>query len=459
MKKRVEEKLKEKSRHISIVEGSSYSLMEGFGLRYLTPYALALGMSNFLIGVMSALPGLAGSLSELKGSRIINKYSRKKIVMSGTIFQALAWLPIIAVGYAYFFLGLPVIYSSVLLILFYTLLVISGAFISPAWNSWMKDLINKNTTSYFGKRGRVVGLVALVSSLVAGFILNYFQDKELFFGFAIIFVVAFVGRAACIHFFKEQYEPKMRVSEHSYFSFSDFVKNMAFNNFGKFTIFTALMSFAVAIASPFFSVYMLKDLNLGYAIFTLAIAVPSAIALAFLPLWGKFGDKYGNMKAIKLCGSLIFTVPLLWLFIPLLSQKLSHVLIYLFAVEIFSGIVWAGFNLSTATFVFDSVSVEKMPLYVAYTTILNSFGAFLGALLGGYLSNSGIVFFGLSSIPLVFAISSATRFILFFFISGKLKEVRNVEKLEMSEFKEFLIKTGSRQMLKSGVRRTGHTLH
>ena len=78
-KKLKDEKLREKAAEISIVEGSAASVMDGFGSKYITPYALALGATNTHIGLLSALPQLLGTISQLFGSRAIEKHSRKKI--------------------------------------------------------------------------------------------------------------------------------------------------------------------------------------------------------------------------------------------------------------------------------------------------------------------------------------------------------------------------------------------
>ncbi|MDI6887427.1 MAG: hypothetical protein QMC98_02145 [Candidatus Thermoplasmatota archaeon] len=52
------EMLKKCARNLSIKEGSVCSLQEGFGQRYITPYALALGASNTHIGMLNALPSM-----------------------------------------------------------------------------------------------------------------------------------------------------------------------------------------------------------------------------------------------------------------------------------------------------------------------------------------------------------------------------------------------------------------
>ncbi len=75
-----EEKLKEKARKISIAEGSAYSVMDGFGYRYVSPFANNFLKSNTIqMGILSSLPGLFAALTELFSLKFIEKYSRKKL--------------------------------------------------------------------------------------------------------------------------------------------------------------------------------------------------------------------------------------------------------------------------------------------------------------------------------------------------------------------------------------------
>ena len=175
-----EETLKEETKKLSVKEAAVASVMDGAGSRYMTPYALALGASNSQIGLLTSFPSLFGNLSQIFSSKIMEKHSRKKIIMLGAFLQALMWLPLIVVGYFFFYKNLSANMSSNLVIFIWTLLVISGAFLSPSWNSLMKDTVTKDIGKYFGKRNRIAGVISLGVMLIAGFILNYFKQKELF---------------------------------------------------------------------------------------------------------------------------------------------------------------------------------------------------------------------------------------------------------------------------------------
>jgi MFS family permease len=425
-----EQKLKEEAKRTSIKEGCAYNVMDGMGVRYITPYALSLGLSNSLIGFLAVFPTLFGNILRISLNKFYYKSERKKIILPFIFLQASLWIPLLLVGAAYFFLGLKLLTASILLIACYSIIVVAGVLVSPAWTSWMQDVVETNRGEYFSKRNRITGFFLLISMLSAGLILDSFKEGNLFFGFVLIFGIAAVGRYLSFYFLKKQYEPKAVKDEKAYFSFFKFIKKMPSNNFGKFVIFVSLTSFAVAIASPFFSVYMLKDLGLSYFAFTL-INLSSLISqIIFLPFIGKISDRFGTVRVMKLSGFLIAFVPLFWIFTIYLFKFNSIILIsYLFIIELFSGFVWAAFNLAHSNFIYDAVTKPKIILCFTYFSFLNAIGAFFGGVIGGQILNfPSFSLFGLSGILLVFLISFVLRLVPSILIGSRLKEVRSVEK-------------------------------
>jgi len=433
-----EEKLKEKAKDISIKEGNAYSVMDGFGQRYITPFAVALQASNFLIGLITTLPSLIGSFAQLSTTYLMKKYSRKKISVFFTFFQASLWIPLIAIGLLFTHGTISEKTAPLLLLIIYSLIAVAGAIIGPAWNSWMQSLVDKNRGAYFAKRARINGIVGLVSMITAGLILHITKNIDPFAGFTIIFSTAFVGRLVSSYLFTKKYEPKYKYEEKSYFGFSQFLKKILFNNFGHFTIFISLTTFAVAIASPFFAVYMLKDLQFSYLSFAFVSLASAASTLLFLPILGKAIDKYGSVKIMKVSGIFIPLVPILWIAPEIIPGQ--YIIVYLIAIEIFAGIIWAGMNLAAGNFIFDAVTKQKISLCVAYFNILNSIGAVAGATIGGYLS-SRLNLFSLKPIILIFILSAIARFLVFILIANKIQEVRQVSKLKIQQIPKKISRT------------------
>jgi len=77
-----------------------------------------------------------------------------------------------------------------------------------------------------------------------------------------------------------------------------------------------------------------------------------------------------------------------------------------------------------------------MALCVSYSNILSSIGGFIGALSGGLLSSLTFSILGLSSIMIIFLLSSLTRIIVTIIIANKIKEVREVKEFKIHHVKE-----------------------
>ena len=258
------EKAKKEALRTSIVEGSASSVMTGTSSYFITPYALALKASNLQIGFLSSFVGIIGPLAQLGSSHLMERYSRKKIVVFSVILQALIWIPIMLLG-AMFYFNIWQSFLPLLLIIFYSLHVGIGAIAGPAWFSWMGDIVpEKHRGIYFAKRNKIVEGIAIFSMLVAGLTLDLFKTNGLIFvGFSILFSIGMASRLYSGKLLGEQYQPALKLKRGYYFSFWQFLGRMRKTNFGKFAIFSSLMSLAVAISAPFFTVYMLKELNLS----------------------------------------------------------------------------------------------------------------------------------------------------------------------------------------------------
>ena len=119
-KKINEEYEKERTRKLSIKEGALSTISGSFGDSYITPYALSLNANNAHIGFLSSFTGLLGPLSQIKGSRLMEKFPRKKIIALFVALQALMWIPILFLSIL-FQKGLFLDYLPIVLIIFYSI--------------------------------------------------------------------------------------------------------------------------------------------------------------------------------------------------------------------------------------------------------------------------------------------------------------------------------------------------
>lgn len=420
--KNVHEKLeKEKTMKLSVKEGSFTSVMTGFGNSYVTPYALALNANNAQVGFLSSFAGLISPISQILGSKLMEKFSRKKIITISVAVQALMWLPILLLSLL-FFKNIFTAYLPVILIVFYTLFAVFGSLATPAWFSLLGDIVpGKIRGKYFGKRNRIAETFVLLSTITAAFILDFFKTKGLvLIGFSVLFFFACLFRLFSAYLFKKHYEPKLKLKKGYYFSFLAFIKKAPSNNFGKFVIYVSLVNLATNIAAPFFAVYMLKDLNFSYITFMLVNISSSIFSLLFMPIWGKLSDKCGNRELLRLGSVLIPFLPIFWLF-----SKSPYYLA--FVPQMIGGIGWAAFNLASSNFIYDSVSVSRRGLCISYFNIMNGIAVFIGASLGGLFAYYLTITF-MNKLLFIFLISGLIRFFIVLIMLPLIKEIREVRK-------------------------------
>jgi MFS family permease len=213
------------------------------------------------------------------------------------------------------------------------------------------------------------------------------------------------------------YEPPFHSRDDAYFSIIDFLKRAKDSNFARFVILAACLNFSVYLASPFFSVFMLRDLKFSYIIYTVLMTTVTLASIFTISRWGKLSDRTGNARVIKVSAFCIATIPLWWL--------ISHNPAYLLCVQIFSGSVWVGFNLCAVNFIYDAASPAKRTRCLAYYNVCNGLAICLGSLAGGILARNLPLLGGYRLLSL-FVFSSMCRFTVAFLMRG-IKEVRPVE--------------------------------
>lgn len=431
---KTEENLKYKAKVYSIKEGIFASAKGALADNYISPFAIAINMSSSLVVLLSSISGLLGPLSQIFGSRLIEKHSRKKIILRAVLGEFLWLIPFITIAYL-FYKGIIINILPLLFLLSFSFYVIFANMGSPAWFSWVGDLVNeKRRGRWFSKRNFILGFVSVVLALGASFFLDYFKQRNwTMFGFIILFSLAIILRFNSWRIFKKQYEPKIKLRKGYYFSFTEFLIKGRKTNFGKFAIFRAWLTFAMAIASPLFAVYLLRHLQFSYVVYMVIILAGTVFSLLVMQLWGVIADKYGNYKILIITSLLIPTIPILWI--------ISSSPIYLiFVPTLISGVSWAGFNLASGNFVYDNVGKQKRGLAVSYFRMLIGIGTFLGAGLGAILIRYLSVDF-IEPILLIFFISGIARMIIVAKFLPDLREIRKTEKFDGKRaFKNLIFK-------------------
>jgi MFS family permease len=224
----------------------------------------------------------------------------------------------------------------------------------------------------------------------------------------VIFGVAVLFAALALLFLLRQPEPRMKPASQASLRELTLVP-FGNRNFMRLTFFFSYWSVVTAIASPFYVVHMLKNLNMGYSHIAVYAVIAGVVTLVAQPVWGRVADRVGNRPVVLVNLLGIVILPLFWLFAT------PEFVLPIWGDAFLTGIFWPGLSLASFNLLLVACPEEARASYIAIFSAFSGVGTFLSALIGGALASvfSGfhLDVFGLSLINfhLLFIITSLGR--------------------------------------------------
>ena len=179
---------------------------------FLVAFALQLGASNRVIGVLAAVGPIA-QLLQIPSVYLIEKLRRRKLLAVSTVtFGRMIWLLIAAIP---FVVPRPVALPVFLGLLFaqYAL----GNVANCAFNSWIRDLVPERILGrLFGKRLAYATVIGVVLSLTGGVVVDQWKviHGDPLIAYSIIFSIGAAAGLLSSAFLAVTPEPRMQASEH-----------------------------------------------------------------------------------------------------------------------------------------------------------------------------------------------------------------------------------------------------
>ena len=414
----------EPGRRFGIRDGLFQAVTQGGGEQYLSAFALLIHATPLHLSILSAMPQLLGAWAQLVSVKMSHWFpTRKAQIFWGMIGQSLSWIPILALPLLWPEFGPWLLITSVALYFTFT------HFTSPAWNSFITDLLHANERGmYFARRSRVMALTSFFALCCAGMLLSYCEQQQaLWVGFAVLFLAAGLCRSASALCLLKVPDPPQPGSGEISDGFRVFFRTGVTKNFRQFLLFSSLMHLAVLMTAPFFVIYMIQDLHLAYWEYGAWLGAGIIGQFVTLPAWGQFGDRFGNKALLTFTGLIVAILPMLYL--------LSTAWVFLVVVNFFGGVVWAGLGLGLSNYVFDAVRPADRAKAVAVSTTVNAIGWALGTLLGTWLISTvpvslelgGFTLHPVSNLPFLFFLSGLLRLIVSISLLHTFQEPRVVE--------------------------------
>ncbi|MFL5729430.1 MAG: MFS transporter, partial [Cytophagaceae bacterium] len=312
------------------------------GGAFLVALALKFGASNFQIGLLAALPTLA-NLFQLAAIYLVYHFANRRAI---TVYSSLfARIPLILIGFLPFLFNPSWSLNLLIFLLFFH--YVFGAMSGCSWTSWMKDLVPEDMLgTYFSNRSRLIQILSISLSLACAFTLDYIKShypSHEFHTYSIMFFIGGFCGLYGIYMLVKTPEPRIiPVKTKLLKLFKNPLKNFNFRNL---LIFNAFWAFAVNLAAPFFSVYLLKMLHMKLS-YVVGFSILSQItSILFIRVWGRYSDKYSNKSILRICAPIYLCCILAWTFTTMPKEHVFSIPL-LILIYIFIGISTAGINLA-----------------------------------------------------------------------------------------------------------------
>ncbi len=341
----------------------------------LTGWALHLGMSARLVGLVGALPVVTQML-QLGGAFVTARFGHRRtaivcVALSRQTFLPLAFLPLLRLDPG----------QSQLL-----LLGVAGAhhglgvLANNAWNAWMGELVPGGLRGrYFGRRTSLCTVVGGACALGAGLAMDHgARNANAGPVLQVLAVVASVAGVLSVVLMARQHARPAR-REPARWALHAMRRVFADGGARRMMAFSLAWNGACGLSAPVFALFLLRDLGTGYAVLAAQGAGAALAKVASGSAWGRTVDRVGPRRVLVVCtGGLVFS-PLFWL-------ACRPGLLWPLAADLaIGGALWGGHQVASFALPLSVAPPRERPFYVAAVALAGGAAFAVTSAFGGVL--------------------------------------------------------------------------
>ncbi|MFH1743312.1 MAG: MFS transporter [bacterium] len=349
------------------------------GGAFLIAYALLLGASNKVVGLIAAIAPLSQIL-QIPSIFLVDKTQhRKSLTVISAFISRLFWLGAAALPFI-----APAPYRLPLFVVSLSLYFSVSSITNCSFNSWMRDVIPDDVIGRFlAKRMGLATATALGIGLIAAFGIDFYKARypNEIYAYSIIFLIGLFFGLIGVGCLARIPEPKMAAVPHRNMV-SVLVEPFRDTNYRSLLFFLGAWNFAVNLSAPFFTVYMLRRLELTMTI-VLALSILSQVmTLLFIRLWGRLADRFSNKSVLTVSGPIFMISVFLWPF-TMMPETHALTLPLLVLIHALAGISTAGVMLCSRGIALKTAPRGRATAYLATNALISGSAAILAPLLAG----------------------------------------------------------------------------
>jgi len=370
--------------------GMFFKIMETLSIGvFLTAYALSLGASNLVIGVLAAIPSL-NQLAQLPAVYLVERIaSRRLVAVSLTLASRLLLL-----GAAAAALLQPGPAALLLLVIAFAIRYVFGAIAGCAWNSWVRDFLPAERRGVFSaQRLTWMTVMAAIAALTGGiFVDNWTGLTSLpqIYAYSALLVLATFSGVLETFAMAQIPEPTPLPPEQGPDQKTSLFAPLKEKNFRRLVTFLFSWNFASHLAAPFFAVQMLRQLGLDLTTVMMLTALSQGANALVTGTFGTLADRYSNKRVLQFAAPLFIACIFAWTFTSL-PERHYFTMPLLVGIHILTGIATAGVTLASGNMA-NALSptngaTRHLALVAAFSAIAAGTAPIIGGLYADVLAN------------------------------------------------------------------------
>jgi MFS family permease len=377
------------------VDGLVFSAMVGLGETWIAAFVLACGLGAQVSGLVAVVPMVAGALLGLASTRAVRRLrSRRAWVVLCAALQALALFGLAAAAWSE---RTPAAVAFALAAVYWA----GGLATGPAWNAWIETRVPQRIRPrYFGRRTRLTQAAVFAGLLCGGLFLQEARPAGVgTWPYAVLFGLAGLLRSlSCVLLARTGEQPPLP-AELEPLGARRVVSHLLKASDARFLLYLMAMQVAVQLSGPYFTAYMLEELELSYATYMGLMGTAYLSRVAMSPHLGEYARRHGVWRLLWLGALGIVPTASLWI--------VSDELPWLFATQLYTGMAWGALELAQMLLLFEAIPRRERTAVLALFNVAHAGSQASGALLGGWiLATRGAQ---VETYFLLFGLSSALR--------------------------------------------------
>jgi len=364
--------------------------LAGAASTFTSVYAIRLGASDALIGLLSSLPALIVILLRLPAAQLVERTGdrvhliARSLVVTRCLYLVLALLPLLRLSQ-----------EATIFVALVILMGLPAIVANAGWDSLFADVVpERDRATVVSVRSSLASIMAVVVVLLGGKWLDWVPFP---WNYQAIFLLAFAGGMVSTYHVAQIQPPSADPAgvRRGGFRWQEirglFVGNPGFK---ALVVATFVYQLAMSLPSPLYNIYFVRYLQATDGWIGLRITIASLIPILAYRLWPRLVERWGDRAVLLLC------VPLT-VFLPLGTGLFQTLTPQLFVVA-WLGIFGPGVNLTQYNILLRVCPADRRPTAIGVYAIIANIGAFIAPL-------AGVQLMGLLGIRNVFFLAAAVR--------------------------------------------------